>query len=111
MKDTPQAVKDLYRTLLMDRPGVERLKMGCAMFDASRVLARANLKAHLHTDTDIRVRLFVRTYGRDFDPHTIAQIVERLSTRQRWADIHTREEDSCPPAAPPAAQTISPRRH
>ena len=81
MKDTPQAVQDFYRTLLMDRPGIERLKMGCAMFDTSRALARANLKAHVHTDADIRVCLFVRTYGRDFDPDTVAQIVERLSTR------------------------------
>ena len=86
MKDTPQAVQDLYRTLLMDRPGAERLKMGCAMFDASRALARANLEAHPHSDVDIRVRLFIRTYGRDFDPDTVAQIVERLSTRQGRAD-------------------------
>ena len=86
MKDTPQAVQDLYRTLLMDRPGTERLKMGCAMFDASRALARANLRAHLHTEVDIRVRLFVRTYGRDFDPDTVEQIVERLSTHHGGAD-------------------------
>ena len=82
MKDTPQVVEDLYRALLMARPGAERLKMGCAMFDTSRALARANLKAHLHTDVDIRVRLFVRTYGRDFDPGTVEQIVERLSTHR-----------------------------
>ncbi len=86
MKDTPQAVQDLYRTLLMDRPGTERLKMGCAMFDTSRALARANLEARVHTDADIRVRLFVRTYGRDFDPDTVAQIVERLSTHHGRAD-------------------------
>ena len=86
MKDTPQTVQDLYRTLLMDRPGTERLKMGCAMFDASRALARANLRAHLHTEVDIRVRLFVRTYGRDFDPATVEKIVERLRTHQGRAD-------------------------
>lgn len=79
MNDTPQAVQDLYRTLLMERSGVERLKMGCAMFDASRVLARGNLEAHLHTDVDVRVRLFVRTYVRDFDPDTVEQIVQRFS--------------------------------
>ena len=82
MKDTPQAVQDLYRTLLMARPGVERLKMGCAMFDASRALARANIEAHLHTDSDIRVSLFLRTYGRDFDSDTVAQIIARLSAHQ-----------------------------
>jgi hypothetical protein len=81
MKDTPQPVEDLYRALLMALPGAERLKMGCAMFDTSRALARANLKAHRHTDVDVRVSLFVRTYARDFDPGTIEHIVERLSTR------------------------------
>ena len=82
MKDTPQAVQDLYRKLLMARPGVERLKMGCAMFDASRTLARANLEANLDTDEDIRVRLFLRTYGRDFDSDTVARIIARLSAHQ-----------------------------
>ena len=86
MKDTPQAVQDLYRKLLMDRPGTERLKMGCAMFDTSRALAKANLESYLHPDEDIRVHLFVRTYSRDFDPDTVEQIVERLSANQRSAD-------------------------
>ena len=86
MKDTPQAVEDLYRALLMALPGAERLKMACAMFDTSRALARANLKAHLHTDVDVRVRLFVRTYARDLDPGTVAQFVERLSTRRARTD-------------------------
>ncbi len=81
MKDTPQAVQDLYSTLLMERSGTERLNMGCAMFDTSRALTRANLEAHLHTDVDVRVGLFIRTYVRDFDTDTVAQIVERLSAR------------------------------
>jgi hypothetical protein len=82
MKDTPQAIQDFYRTLLMARPGAERLKMGCAMFDASRALARANLKTHLQTDVDIHIALFLRTYGRDFDADTAARIIEGLSTYQ-----------------------------
>jgi hypothetical protein len=87
MKDTPQAVEDLYRALLMALPGAERLKMACAMFDTARALARANLKAHLHTDdVDVRVRLFVRTYARDLDSDTVGQFIESLSTRRARTD-------------------------
>lgn len=81
MTDTPEAVRDLYRTWLMGRSGAERLKMGCAMFDMSRAFARANLQAKPHTDEEVRVGLFVRTYGGDFDPDTIGRIAEWLSVQ------------------------------
>ncbi len=70
MKDTPDDIQYLYRTLLMNRSGVERLVMGCAMFDASRALAKASLQAHCQTAADLRVGLFVRTYTGDFDSDT-----------------------------------------
>lgn len=79
MKDTPQAVQDLYRTLLMAKPGAERLKMGCAMFDASRTLTVANLQTQSHTNEEISVRVLIRTYGRDFDRETMARIARQLS--------------------------------
>ena len=59
MKDTPEAVQNLYRTLIMHRSGIERLKMGCTMFDTARALARANLRLTCHTDDELRVGLFV----------------------------------------------------
>ncbi len=82
MKDTPQAVEDLYRTLLMERSGVERLKMGCAMFDAARVLARAQLQPQCNTDEDMNAKLFIRTYGGDFEPDIVERITQQFSVRQ-----------------------------
>jgi len=79
MNDTPEAVQNFYRTLLMRRSGGERLQMGCAMLDT----ARANLRVPSHSDAELRVRLFVRTYGGDFDPNTAQRIAEWLSTPQR----------------------------
>ncbi|HEX7410214.1 MAG TPA: hypothetical protein VF515_21545 [Candidatus Binatia bacterium] len=38
MTDTPDAVRTRYRVMLMRRPGAERLKMACDMFDAARRL-------------------------------------------------------------------------
>lgn len=81
MKDTPQVVQDLYRTLLMARSGAERLKMGCAMFDASRTLTIANLQAQSHTDEDLSVSLLIRTYGRDINRDVLARIAQQFSAR------------------------------
>ena len=83
MNDTPEAVQNFYRMLFMRRSGSERLQMGCAMFDTARAFARANLRMPSHSDADLRVRLFVRTYGEDFDPDTAQRIAEWLSTPHR----------------------------
>jgi hypothetical protein len=79
MKDTPEAVQNFYQTLVMGRSAIERLKMGCAMFDTARTLALANLRTTSQTDDELRVRLFVRTYGGDFDADTAARIVAWLA--------------------------------
>jgi hypothetical protein len=83
MNDTPEAVQDLYRTLLMRRSGSERLQMGCAMFDTARAFARASLRGRSHNDDELRVHLFVRTYGGDFDAETVERISAWLSTPHR----------------------------
>ena len=74
MNDTPEAVQNFYRALLMRRSGSERLHMGCAMFDTARAFALANLRLLSHSDDELRVRLFMRTYGGDFDAETLERI-------------------------------------
>ncbi|MFO1429713.1 MAG: hypothetical protein U1F76_06180 [Candidatus Competibacteraceae bacterium] len=71
--DTPAVVAELYRTLLMQRSGSDRLIMGCRMFDTSRALIRAS--AGMQTGTDMKIHLFKRTYGRDFDNETVERII------------------------------------
>ena len=73
-------VASLQRRLLMERSGAERLKMGCSMFDTARALMRAGFGEDLGTDRSpaLRVWLFERTYGRDFDPATAARIIADL---------------------------------
>lgn len=80
MNDTHPTVARLQRRLLMERSGAERLLMGCAMFDAARTLMRAGLGDATGRDrsSSMRVRLFERTYGRDFDATTRARIIARL---------------------------------
>ena len=83
MNDTPEAVQNFYRRLLMRRSGSERVKMGCAMFDTARALARASLRGRSYNDDELRVHLFVRTYGGDFDAETVERISAWLSTPRK----------------------------
>jgi len=81
--DTSAAVEVRYRALLMRRSPAERLLMGCAMFDTARAFMRAGLgdPAGADRSADMRVRLFLRTYGTDFDSPTRARIVAHLRSR------------------------------
>ena len=80
MNDTSPAIATLQRQLLMQRSGTERLKMGCAMFDTARTLMRAGLGDGTGVDRSptMRMRLFERTYGREFNPVAAARIVAHL---------------------------------
>lgn len=68
MKDTPDAVSMRYRALLMARPGAERLRMGCDMFDTARALVRSAVATG--DAPSARAAVFLRTYGADFDART-----------------------------------------
>ncbi len=80
MNDTKPDIRDRYRRMLMRRSGAERVEMACRMFDAARMLVRAGLGDPDGVDrsAEMRVRLFLRTYGSDFDEETKERIVNRL---------------------------------
>lgn len=78
-RDTTHAVRTMYRDMLMSRPPGERLAAGCRMFATARTLALAGLTAAGEAGGhSLRARLFLRLYGRDFDPAERRRIVERL---------------------------------
>ncbi len=80
MTDTPAAVRNHYRAMLMRRSGAERLEMGCRMFDTARAFMRASLGDPSGTDHSrtMTVQLFIRTYGAEFDPATRDRIAAWL---------------------------------
>jgi hypothetical protein len=78
MNDTPKDVQDLFRTLLMQRSGEERLKMGCDMFSTSRAIIRSSLEGKGLSKTEMAVQLFIRTYGSDFSSDNLAKITAWL---------------------------------
>ena len=61
MNDTSKEMQDLLRTLPMQRPGEERLKMGCDMFSTSRTLIRSSLAGKGSNETEMAVQIFLRT--------------------------------------------------
>jgi hypothetical protein len=83
MMDTPPAVRDVYRQLLMQRSGAERLRMGADMFDAARALVRASLgdPSGVDSSADMKIKLFLRIYGPDFDRGSRERIMARLRAR------------------------------
>jgi hypothetical protein len=85
MHDTSPEMAALYIRLLAERSGEERFLMGCDMFDTSRALVCAGLTAESpwKSEEELRVRLFLRFYGRDFPPDERDRIVEALRNWER----------------------------
>ena len=75
--DTPHEVERLYRETLMKRSNQERFMMGIRMCDAARAMVLTSLPEGL-SESEIRVQLFLRYYGNDFDENTRQQIIEHL---------------------------------
>jgi hypothetical protein len=66
--------------MMMRRSGAERLRMGAAMFETAKRLVRASLGDADGRDDSagMRVQLFLRVYGPDFDAASRDRIVSWL---------------------------------
>ncbi len=89
MIDTTPRVANIYRAMLMQRSGEERLRMGFGMFQFSRALVRAAVRdqhfsrfgtADISPGDEI-AEIFRRTYGSDFDAAILLRIMQHLSAR------------------------------
>ena len=81
MNDTSPGMARKYRALLLERSGVERLKMGSSMFATARRLVVASLRERDPdaSPAEVRRTLFLRFYGADFDESTRERIVAALT--------------------------------
>jgi hypothetical protein len=77
MNDTSPDMESRYRTMIMERSGEERLKMGCSMLDAAKALMQAGiLDQNPHASpAEIRRALFMQLYGHEFDVESRAKIL------------------------------------
>jgi len=78
--DTDPEVDRLYRSLLMRRSGVERMRMGAAMFDAARTMMEAGVRASAPAlcGKELQLAVFARVYARDLDEKIVATVAARV---------------------------------
>lgn len=78
MNDTHPDIELRMRAMLRQCSGVERLKMGCAMFDTSKRLVLASLASDASPE-QIKIYCFLRFYGYDYDEPAKTKILNHLS--------------------------------
>jgi hypothetical protein len=77
MNDTSPEIEKRFRAMLLARTGEERLKMGCSMHTCAQQIVRASVQAHTPhiSQATLRLALFLRFYGNDFDAATRERIL------------------------------------
>ncbi len=85
MNDTPPHVDEMLRQMYAQRSPDERIRMAASMFDCAKIIARGSIeRSHPEaSEAEIRVLLFRRLYGNDFDASQRAKIEERIV---QWCD-------------------------
>jgi hypothetical protein len=80
MNETPPEVDRAFTTLIMQRSESDRAMMAFEMFDLARALMTADIRTRDPgiSDLELRVLIFERTYGADFDVVDRAKVVERI---------------------------------
>ena len=79
MNDTHTSIAAEYDKRLMNQSNDTRMLMGSRMFDASREIVIASLPDGL-SRKELRVKLFLRFYGSDFDEETRDKIINHLKS-------------------------------
>ena len=83
MNDTTPEIAALYRNLIMNKSGEERLLMGCSMYDTARKIvlnAICNNQPGI-TNTEIKKQLFLRFYGQELQPADKEKILSILMSQ------------------------------
>ncbi|MBF0104784.1 MAG: hypothetical protein HQM16_05605 [Deltaproteobacteria bacterium] len=78
MTDTDPKTEAIYAKMIMAKSGVERLKMGLSMFDMSKKIVIASIRATGNTDNMTR-QLLIRFYQDVLDSDTIDKITALAS--------------------------------
>lgn len=80
MDDTSQSMANKMREMIQAKPAIERLKMGCSMYETSRLLVTQAILANHPgiSNADLRKELFLRFYSNDFDPAAKEKILKHL---------------------------------
>ena len=84
MNDTDPRIEKIYSDMMKSKSGAEKLKMGCSMFSTSKKLIEAGIR-HRNPDisyTDLKIEVFLKLYGDDFDDEQKEKIIAHL---RKWS--------------------------
>ncbi len=88
MNDTDPRIEKIYSDMMKLKSGAEKLKMGCSMFSTSKKLIEAGIR-HRNpdiSDIDLKIEVFLKLYGDDFDDKQKEKIIAHL---RKWAASST----------------------
>ena len=80
MNDTAPEIAALYRNLIMNKSGEERLLMGCCMYDTARQIVRSaiyNTRPGI-TEKEMKKEIFLRFYGKEFSRDDREKLLSNL---------------------------------
>ena len=80
MRDTTPAVEQQYHTMLMQKSGEERLRMGCSMFMAAKAIVESSIKEKNPdiSPEDLKEKVFLRFYSHELSEEQKLKIRQAL---------------------------------
>lgn len=80
MTDTHASIERRFRRMMMGRAPLERLKMGCSMFDSAKRIVRSSIlnQNPRLSAKEIKRAVFLRFYGQDFGREQQIKILNSL---------------------------------
>ncbi len=81
MNDTHPEIAALFRKLMMQKTGEQRLIMGCSMYDAAKQIVRSSIYNSRPgiTEEQMRREIFIRFYGHEFSKADRDRILSALT--------------------------------
>jgi len=82
MNDTHPLIKQEFEKRMLRKSNHERFIMGCSMFDLSKrlVISSIDKNAKGLTKKELKVAIFLRLYGNDFNERQKQKICQHLGT-------------------------------
>lgn len=83
MQDTDETTEKIYRELMSQKSGQERMKMAFSMFRFAGKLVLSSLRKKGVKDDELRKEAFLRIYGDDFSEDEKRKIIKRIEEFER----------------------------
>lgn len=80
MHDTSPEIEKMMSEMIQNKSPIERLKMGCSMYETSRYLVtQAIIESHPNiSQTALKKEIFLKFYGNDFSAEKCEKILQHL---------------------------------